>query len=471
MRAGWIGDFASEEGPSVPSGAIRTGKVSEKTFTIGGAWGYRAGSGVMSFGNAMNILVNAWVRNMTCLVNIGPDRTGAVPSAQQSLVRQIGSFLTTCGAAVYGTRGGPWNPVDGQYGYTYKDKTFYVHLLPGYSGTSFTTPQIGDATVTRVFDVASGTDLPFSVDGSGKVTVTGINRTRIPEDSVVGVTLDRTVQPADIAAGRTATASSEETSKGNTAAKAVDGSTSSRWCAGNGNTGNWLKVDLGATRSLTGARIAWELDATNYRYRIEGSTDNSNWSMLADRTGTTSTSQVQVAMFSASARYIRVTVTGLPSGAWASIRNLEVHDRPFAADLGTFKVVNRKSGKVLDVNGASSADGAAVIQWPSTGGTNQQWKLLANTDGSYRLSNVRSGKVLDSPGGSAQGAALDQPSDTDSGNQWWNLVPATSGYYRLVNVGNGWCADVKDASTADGAAIVQWPNTGGTNQEWQVVAL
>ena len=471
LRAGWIGDFAGEEGPSVPSGAIRTGKVSEKCFTIGGAWGYKAGSGVMSFGTAMNILVNAWVRNMTCLVNVGPDRTGAVPSAQQSLVRQIGSFLTTCGEAVYGTRGGPWNPVDGRYGYTYKDRTFYVHLLPGYSGTSFTTPQIGDATVARVFDVASGTDLPFSVNDSGEVTITGINRTRVPEDSVVGVTLDRTVQPTDIAAGRTATASSEESSKGNTAAKAVDGSTATRWCANNGNTGHWLKVDLGAVKSITGARIAWELDATNYRYKIEGSTDNTTWTTLADRTDTTSANQVQAAMFSASARYVRVTVTGLPSGVWASLRNLEVYDRPFAADLGTFRLVNRKSGKVLDVSGASSADGAALIQWPSTGGTNQQWKLLPNVDGSYRLSNVRSGKVLNSPSGSAQGAGLDQSTDTDSDNQWWKLVPATSGCYRLVNVGNGWCADVKDASTADGASIIQWPNTGGTNQEWQVIAL
>ncbi|MFD3498741.1 alpha-L-fucosidase [Streptomyces sp. NPDC058678] len=471
LRSGWIGDFTSEEGSSVPTGAIRTGKVAEKCFTIGGAWGYKAGSSVMSFGTAMNILVNAWVRNITCLVNVGPNRSGAVPSAQATLVRQIGSFLSSCGAAVYGTRGGPWEPVDGQYGYTYKDNTFYIHLLSAYSGTSFTTPSIGDAQVTRVFDVASGADLSYSVDGSGKVTVTGINRTRIPEDSILGVTLDRTVQPADVAAGGTATASSQESSKGNTAAKAVDGSTATRWCANNGNTGHWLRVDLGATKSITGARIAWESDATNYRYRIEGSTDNANWTTLADRTDTTSTSQVQVATFSAQARYVRVTVTGLPSGVWASIRNLEVYDRPFTADLGTFRLVNRKSGKVLEVSGASSADGAAVIQWPSTGGTNQQWKLLPNTDGSYRLSNVRSGKVLDSPSGSAQGAALDQWTDTDSSNQWWKLVPATSGYYRLVNVHNGWCADIKDASTTDGTPVIQWPDTGGSNQEWQVIAL
>ena len=65
--------------------------------------------------------------------------------------------------------------------------------------------------------------------------------------------------------------------------------------------------------------------------------------------------------------------------------------------------------------------------------TNQQWRLLPNRDGSLRLSCVRSGKVLDSPGGSGQGAVLIQWADNGGTNQWWNLVPAaTSGYYRLV---------------------------------------
>ncbi|MFC9701341.1 alpha-L-fucosidase [Streptomyces sp. NPDC056943] len=331
LRSGWIGDYTSEEGGAVPSGAIRTGKLAEKCFTIGGAWGHTAGAAVMGFGDIMNILVNAWVRNMTCLLNVGPDRTGVIPADQAAAVRRVGSFLSTCGQAVYGARGGPWEPVDGQYGFTSKDDTFYVHLLPGYGGTGFTTPPIGDAQVTRVFDVATGSGLPYTVGADGRVTITGITRTRIPEDSVVGVTLDRSVQPADIAAGKTATAGSEETSQGNTAAKAVDGSTATRWCANGGDTGEWLTVDLGSERSLTGTRIAWESAGANYRYRIEGSTDDTHWSTLADLTTTTGTSQVQVSVFRARARYVRVTVTGLPGGVWASIRSLEVYDRPFGA--------------------------------------------------------------------------------------------------------------------------------------------
>ena len=474
LRSGWTGDYINDEGPGVPTGAVRTGNLVEKVFTVGSSWGYNSDNKVMSYGTAMNILVNCWVRNMTAMVNVGPDRHGTVSSGQASLLRQIGSFMTACGQSVYGTRGGPWNPADGQYGFTSKDNTFYVHLLPGYSGTSFTTPSIGDAQVTRVFDVRSGTTLSYTVGSDGRVAVSGIDRTTHPQDSVVGVTLDRSVQPADIAPGKTATADSEETSKGNTAGKAVDGSTATRWCANNGNTGHWLKVDLGSTRSLTGTRIAWELDKTNYQYKIEGSTDNTTWTLLADRTATTSTSQVQVAQFRAQARYVRVTVTGLPTGVWASIRNLEVYDRPFGADLGTFKLVNRKSGKVLDVKDASTLDGANIIQYPwgGAGSTNQQWKLLPNADGSYRLVSVRSGKALESPDGSTQGAILDQSTDDGGDNQWWNLVPSrTSGYYRLVNVHTGWCADVKDASTADSAYVIQWPSTDGSNQDWQLVAL
>ncbi|WP_367318482.1 discoidin domain-containing protein [Streptomyces sp. HUAS ZL42] len=82
--------------------------------------------------------------------------------------------------------------------------------------------------------------MSFSVASDGRITISGIYRTTHPQDSVVGVTLDRPVQPTDIAAGRIATADSEETSKGHTAAKAVDGATATRWCANDGNTGHWL---------------------------------------------------------------------------------------------------------------------------------------------------------------------------------------------------------------------------------------
>ncbi len=374
-RSGWIGDYASEEGGSVPTGNIRSGKLAEKVFSVGSTWGYNSDGKVMSYGTAMDILVNSWVRDITVMVNVGPDRHGTVSDAQASLLRRIGTFMTTYGESVYKTRGGPWQPVDGQYGFTYRDRTVYVHLLPGHSGTGFTTPSIGDAQVERVFDVATGQSLPYASGADGTVTVEGINRTRHAEDSVIGIRLDRNVRQRDIALHRRATAAGA--AKGHPAANAVDGSTATYWIAGDSGAGQWLKVDLGSVKSLTGARVAWEKDNTNYQYKIEGSTDNSTWTTLADLTTTAATGQVQVSAFSSTARYVRVTVTGVPAGVTAGIRSLEVYDRPFATDLGVFKLVNRKSGKVLDVSGASTADGSPVVQGTATGEANQDWQLVA----------------------------------------------------------------------------------------------
>lgn len=136
---------------------------------------------------------------------------------------------------------------------------------------------------------------------------------------------------------------------------------------------------------------------------------------------------------------------------------------------GWRRLVNRVSGKALDVTGASTADGAKVIQWTPSGSTNQQWQFLPNPDGSCRLVARHSGRLLDSPGGSGQGAQLDQWQDTGSDNQWWRLVDAGGGHYRVVNVRTGLCVDVEGGSTADGARVIQWPVTGGANQEWRIV--
>ncbi|WP_230394935.1 glycosyl hydrolase family 95 catalytic domain-containing protein [Plantactinospora alkalitolerans] len=139
---------------------------------------------------------------------------------------------------------------------------------------------------------------------------------------------------------------------------------------------------------------------------------------------------------------------------------------------GYHRLVNRRSGKVLDVSGASTANGAKAVQWSWTGGTNQQWRLEPNPDQSFRLISRSSGKVLESPGGStAQGTQLGQWSDTAGTHQWWRLVGTGDGYYHLINVRNGLAADVSGGSLNDGAQVVQWAANGGTNQQWQLLAV
>ncbi|MBA4865313.1 RICIN domain-containing protein [Streptomyces sp. PSKA54] len=67
------------------------------------------------------------------------------------------------------------------------------------------------------------------------------------------------------------------------------------------------------------------------------------------------------------------------------------------------------SGKVMDVNGFSTADGTRIQQWTDQHTANQQWRLRPTGDGYYELVNRNSGKVLGIEGDSAaKGAVAEQ---------------------------------------------------------------
>ncbi len=77
--------------------------------------------------------------------------------------------------------------------------------------------------------------------------------------------------------------------------------------------------------------------------------------------------------------------------------------RPVPGVANTYTIVNQQSGKCLDVNGASTADGAAVIQWTCHAATNQQFTLrkvtyAGNDPHDYQLLARHSGKCVDVSG-------------------------------------------------------------------------
>ncbi|MEN3615791.1 endo-1,4-beta-xylanase, partial [Plantactinospora sp. ZYX-F-223] len=136
-----------------------------------------------------------------------------------------------------------------------------------------------------------------------------------------------------------------------------------------------------------------------------------------------------------------------------------------------YEVVNRNSGKALDVCGVSTADNACVQQYARTGGQNQQWQLVDSGGGYYRVRARHSGKVLDvSNYSTADGAAIVQYGDHGGTNQRFRLVDS-GGYVRLINQGSGKAVEVQGASTADGGRVVQYSDHGGTNQQWQLIQV
>ncbi|MEU8344375.1 non-reducing end alpha-L-arabinofuranosidase family hydrolase [Spirillospora sp. NPDC048832] len=137
-----------------------------------------------------------------------------------------------------------------------------------------------------------------------------------------------------------------------------------------------------------------------------------------------------------------------------------------------YVLVNRNSGKALDVYNLATNDGARITQWTRNDQYQQQWQFVDSGDGYYRIRSRHSGKVLDVYNWStANGGSIVQWSDLNGTNQQWRLADSSGGYVRFISRHSNKALEVQGASTADGANIVQYDDWGGANQQWQLVEV
>lgn len=139
---------------------------------------------------------------------------------------------------------------------------------------------------------------------------------------------------------------------------------------------------------------------------------------------------------------------------------------------GVYTLMNKASGKVLDVKDVSTSDGAKVHQWTNLTAANQQFKVESTGDGFYKLTAMHSGKILDVPNAStASGVQLQQANDNGSNAQRWKIIDVGGGYYKVISKASGLAMDVSNSSTADGAVVQQWTDNGTDAQKWQFIKL
>ncbi|MDX6759316.1 non-reducing end alpha-L-arabinofuranosidase family hydrolase [Streptomyces sp. F8] len=137
-----------------------------------------------------------------------------------------------------------------------------------------------------------------------------------------------------------------------------------------------------------------------------------------------------------------------------------------------YVLVNRNSGKALDVYNLATGDGARITQWARNDQNQQQWQFVDSGGGHHRIKSRHSGKVLDVHNGStANGGPVVQWADRNGSNQQWRLVDSPDGYVRLIARHSNKALEVQGGSTADGANIVQYDDWGGANQQWQLVKV
>lgn len=136
-----------------------------------------------------------------------------------------------------------------------------------------------------------------------------------------------------------------------------------------------------------------------------------------------------------------------------------------------YTVRNLNSLKLMVVKDASTADNAKVVQY-STGTKNSEWEILPAPFGLVQLRNKNSQKYLVVKNASLElGEELVQH-EASSFNSYWKITKefyTDSGVkdvvYTLKNLRSGLYAVVKDASTIDGASVIQY-DSGEKNMLW-----
>jgi hypothetical protein len=190
-------------------------------------------------------------------------------------------------------------------------------------------------------------------------------------------------------------------------------------------------------------------------------------------------STYHVFMKDENSKFIQHATASSLTGPWSSPTNLFTsgYEAPDVAQMddGTWRIyidkytaggiwtatsTNLSSWSGLSLVGAYRH--GTVLKDPNYSGTNPTY---------YRITNRNSSKVMDVQNPNLNdGARVGQY--TPNGGLWqnWQFVDVGSGYFNIISQNSGKCLDVVSQSTADGASIDQWACNGGQNQQFQWAA-
>lgn len=153
-------------------------------------------------------------------------------------------------------------------------------------------------------------------------------------------------------------------------------------------------------------------------------------------------------------------------GTYAELDQMHVY-RPGVAQDPEFQVINRNSGKLLEITSAATNDGAGAGQWGPSGNPTQIWQTHDIGSGFYEFHNKNSGKLLEIPYASTvDGTQAGQWGFTGNPTQNWSLSPTTGGNWQIINRNSGKYLEIYQAALNDGGIADQWSNSGCSCQEW-----
>lgn len=130
---------------------------------------------------------------------------------------------------------------------------------------------------------------------------------------------------------------------------------------------------------------------------------------------------------------------------------------------GTYIISNVASGRVIDVDGVSAADGANVHLWDNFDAANQRWHATAVGENVFELVSQHSSACLDADNGSDN---VHQWSCFGSNNQRWLIEGLPNGAYRVSSQASGDILEAQYGATANGTNVRTAGANGADAQSW-----
>lgn len=154
---------------------------------------------------------------------------------------------------------------------------------------------------------------------------------------------------------------------------------------------------------------------------------------------------------------------------------------PFASELkkagelksrisrpGFYRITNKLSGKVLDLDMLDKDPAQDVRQWTYTGSRNQLWEALPKGNGVYRFRSLVSGKYLDVARGSMDDRGnVATWEENNRTAQEWRLIPDND-WVKIQSLHSNKLVALLETEKRDGIDVIQFSDNGTEDHLWRL---
>lgn len=156
--------------------------------------------------------------------------------------------------------------------------------------------------------------------------------------------------------------------------------------------------------------------------------------------------------------YVRGTSTTYSAGSFSFTLTLPHKE-------ATYYIENAATTRFMDVEGPSTANGAAIQQRAFHGGTQSRWNLIHVSDGYYRIQSVYSGLYVGTD--SLDPSTITQ-TNAENDSTLWKFVETVSGNQRIVCKSTSTVISAASASAGNDSTLIasSYTNDASLNDEW-----